>query len=121
MVLRVCTEMTGEAINLNGLTDPDCTKINGIPHSEALLVFSNAFMGTDTEALRKARQALAEEMSAEAMVDAAAVASNFQRMVRIADGTGIPLESMGDDMDAMAAELNETLGINEYDSAANSR
>jgi hypothetical protein len=27
----------------------------------------------------------------EAMFDAAAVASNFERMVRIADGTGIPL------------------------------
>jgi hypothetical protein len=42
-------------------------------------------------------------------------------MVRIADGTGILQGSMSDDMDAMAAELNETLGINEYDSAANSR
>lgn len=32
-------------------------------------------------------------MGVEAMVDAAAVASNFERMVRIADGTGIPLGS----------------------------
>ena len=111
--------MTGEAIYMNGLTDPSCIKIKGIPHSEALLRFANAFMDTDADALNAARERLVNEMGPEAMVDAAAVASNFQRMVRIADGTGIPLESMGDEMDAMAEELNETLGINKYVSAAN--
>ncbi|MFT5133371.1 MAG: hypothetical protein ACI9SC_001842 [Gammaproteobacteria bacterium] len=114
-------QKTGEDIDLDGLTDPNCTHIDGIPHSEVLLRFANAFMGTDSGALTVAREALVNEMGPEAMIDAAGVASNFQRMVRIADSTGIRLESMGDEMDAMTEELNEKLGINEYISAANSR
>jgi hypothetical protein len=111
--------MQGENIDLNGLTDPDCTEIKGIPNSEILLKYSNAFMGEDADELASVRQQLANEISPEAMVDAAAIASNFQRMVRIADSTGIPLESMGDDMDAKVEELNQQLGINKYVSAAN--
>lgn len=122
MVLRVSIiEATGEEIDLDGMTDPACTEIKGIPHSEVLMKFTNAFMSNDKQALVAARDTLVNEMGAAAMIDAAAVASNQQRMVRIADGTGIPLESMGDEMDAMAEEMSEQLGINEYVSAANSR
>ena len=121
MVLRVSiSEATGEEIDLDGITDPACTEIKGIPYSEVLLKFANALMQRDDEALAKARNALVKEMGAAAMIDAAAVASNQQRMVRIADATGIPLESMGDEMDAMAEEMNEQLGINDYLSKANS-
>ncbi len=115
MVLRVSIlEKTGEDIDLEGLTDPNCTRIEGIPHSEVLLRFANAFMGTDANALTQARDELVNEMGAPVMIDAAGVASNFQRMVRIADGTGIQLDSMGDEIDAMVEETNEKLGINEY-------
>ena len=120
-MLRVSIENSGESIDLDRLTDPACTEIKGIPHSQVLLKFSNAFMGNDPDALTQAREQLAKAMGPEAMVDAAAVASNFQRMVRIADSTGIPLESMGDDMDVIVEELNEQLGINEYVSAVNSK
>jgi len=119
-VLRVSILQTsGEDLDLDGLTDPNCTHIEGIPQSGVLLRFANAFMGTDADALTLAREALANEMGPEAMVDAAGVAANFQRMVRIADSTGIRLESMGDEMDAMTEELNVKLGINKYLSAAN--
>ena len=122
MVLRVSiSEATGEEIDLDGMTDPACKEIKGIPHSQVLMKFTNAFMSNDKQALAAARDTLVNEMGAAAMIDAAAVASNQQRMVRIADGTGIPLESMGDEMDAMVEEMNEQLGINEYVSAANSR
>lgn len=121
-MLRVSIlEKTGADIDLDGLTDPNCTHLEGIPHADVLLRFANAFMGTDADALALARDALANEMGSAAMVDAAGVASNFQRMVRIADSTGIRLESMGDEMDAMVEELNDKLGINDYASAANSR
>jgi uncharacterized protein with NRDE domain len=115
----VSIENSGESIDLNGLTDPACTEIKGIADSDVLLKFSNAFMEKDEARLSKAREQLANTISPEAMVDAAAIASNFQRMVRIADSTGIPLESMGDDMDGMVEELNEQLGINKYASAVN--
>jgi hypothetical protein len=122
VVLRVSiSEATGEEIDLDGITDPACNEIKGIPHSEVLMKFTNAFISNDTETLAEARDILVNEMGAAAMIDTAAVASNQQRMVRIADATGIPLESMGDEMDAMAEEMNEQLGINDYVSAANSK
>ena len=43
-----------------------------------------------------------------AMVDAAGVASNFERMVRIADGTGIEL---GDQLNQFSADVRATLGL----------
>ena len=117
-MLREGIEAIGESIDLDGLTDPNCTKIEGIPNSEALLKLVNAFMGTDPDALAEARAYLAKDMSPEAMVDAIGVASNFQRMVRIADSTGIPSDDV---MLIMSEDLCETLGINDYVSAANSK
>ena len=45
------------------------------------------------------------------MVDAAGVIANFQRMVRIADGTGIPLDKR---VVALTADLRDELGLNDY-------
>ena len=47
-------------------------------------------------------------MGVAAMVDAAAVASNFERMVRIADGTGIPL---GDRLESLARPVVDELQL----------
>lgn len=111
---------TGEPLNLDGLTDPNCTEIEGIPNSNVLLRFANAFMGSDPDELTAAREVLVEQMSPEAMVDAAGIASNFQRMTRIADATGIPLEEWGDEeMDGMTNDLIKTLGTDKYGSAVN--
>ena len=117
-MLREGIEAKGESIDLDGLADPSCTEIKGIPNSEALLKLANAFMGTDKVALAAARENLAQDMSPQAMVDAVGVASNFQRMVRIADSTGIPSEET---MMVMAQDLCEKLDINHYASAANSQ
>ncbi len=121
LVLRVSTDIAGQTINMDGITDPACLEIEGIPHSGVLLRFSNAFMSFDEQQLEKAREELVTEMGSAAMIDAAGIASNFQRMVRIADGAGIPLESMGEEMDSLIEELNEAHGINDYSSAANTR
>ena len=117
-MLRESIEYAGDSIDLEGLADPECTQIKGIPHSEALLRFANAFMGNDTELLAETRATLAKAMSPEALVDAAGVASNFQRMVRIADPTGIPSDDL---MMVLQEDLCEKLGLNEYVSAANSK
>ena len=54
-------------------------------------------------------------MSSEAMVDAAAVASNFERMDRIADSTGIPL---GEGLEAMSLEVREELDLGRFQTAS---
>jgi hypothetical protein len=117
-MLRESIEYAGDSIDLEGLADPECTQIEGIPHSETLLRFANAFMGNDTDLLAETRATLAQEMSPEALVDAAGVASNFQRMVRIADPTGIPADDL---MMVLQEDLVEKLGLNEYVSATNSK
>lgn len=118
-MLRESIEIAGgDSINMDGLTDPACTEIPGISHSKVLLDYSNAFMGDDDQALDKARDALVREMGDAELVDAAGVASNFQRMVRIADATGIPSDPP---MAIMQEDLAEQLGVNDYVSAANTK
>ena len=108
-------------IEFDGLTDPDCKEIAGIPYSAALINFCDAFMGGDADDLSTARELLASEMSPEAMVDVAGIAANFQRMNRIADATGMPQDSLGHEKASEIRDtLNEKLGINKYDSAVNS-
>ena len=118
-MLSVSIDRTGEAIDFDGLIDPDCKNIAGIPHSDVLIGFVDAFMGGDAHALDLARETLVAALGAEAMVDTAGVAANFQRMVRIADSTAIPPVNMG--MDDLAEDLNDRLGLNDFVSAANSR
>ena len=116
-MLRESVDLTGGSIDFDGLTDPSCTEIKGVPNSRELLQFSNACMGVDGADLETARQALVDAMGSAAMIGAAGVVSNFQRMVRVADSTGIPADGA---MQAMSEDLREQLGINEYVSAANS-
>ena len=50
-----------------------------------------------------------------ALVDAAAVVGNFERMVRIADGTGIPLDKP---VAMVSADMREELGLDAKSVAA---
>lgn len=117
-MLREGIEIEGESIALDGLTDPACTRIEGIHHSEPLLRFANAFMGDDSKVLAEARDELAEEMGTEAMVDAVGVASIFQRTDRIADATGIRSD---EPIAIMQEDLAQMLGTDKYVTAANTK
>ena len=114
-------QSSDDNIDLSGLTDMACTEIPGIPHSRALFRFVDSILNRNPDELAAARELLVEEMEPEAMIDTAGIVSNFQRMTRIADSTGIPIQSWGDeDLDTMAADLEQALGIDQYVSAANS-
>jgi hypothetical protein len=60
----------------------------GLPHGAALMAFAEAIAGWDDDALRVARERLVADAGEAFMVDAAAVAANFEMMTRVADGTG---------------------------------
>jgi len=117
-MLREGIELQGKSINLEGLTDPACLNIEGIEHSDSLLIFANAFMGDDKAALAKARDRLVEAMGVDAMVDAVGVASTFQRMDRIADATGIPSDGP---IALMQEDLAKQLGTDQFQSAGNTK
>lgn len=78
---------TNEALDLTAVADGRGDDI-GLPHAAALLRFATACTGDDDAVLAAARQALVDETDEAFMVDAAAVAANFEMMTRLADGTG---------------------------------
>jgi len=94
----------------------DPAAASGVAHGEPLVAFADALVGADDAALERAREELGALLGPAGLVDAAAVASNFERMVRIADGTGIPLDAP---VRLVAADLTGELGIAHFGSAAN--
>jgi hypothetical protein len=102
----------GENLNLHAVID-GANIDSGVPHSSAFINFVEAAL-TRPPDLLSAREALVEAVGVEGMVDAAAVIGNFQRMTRIADGTGIPVDAMTAEI---TAEMREELGLNEFASA----
>jgi hypothetical protein len=81
---------------------------SGIPFGDELSAFAEALVVGSDQELDKKRQSVVDAMGAEAMVDAAGVASNFERMVRIADATGIPL---GGGLKEFSSEVRLELGL----------
>jgi hypothetical protein len=60
----------------------------GLPHGAELLAFAAAIARFDDDALAHARDHLVAVAGEAFMIDAAAVAANFEMMTRVADGTG---------------------------------
>lgn len=81
-----------------------------------LLAFAEAVVGGGEDELAVARRGVLAALGADALVDASAVAANFERMVRVADATGIALDA---DVDWMTASYRAELGVEAYGSAAN--
>jgi hypothetical protein len=76
----------------------------GLEHGDALLRFASACGGTDDAELAAARASLVAETDEAFMVDAAAVAANFEMMTRLADGTGAAMPSERLERSAVAIE-----------------
>ena len=89
-------------------------EVAGVDHGAELIAFADAAVARSPE-VGAAREAVQKVLGDAEVVDAAAVIANFQRMVRIADGTGIPIDRP---LDALSADLRHDLGINEFASAA---
>ena len=86
-----------------------------MPQADVLMAYADAAVRRDAD-LAERRAAVESALGAEAVVDAAATVANYQRMVRIADGCGIPLDRFTDEQ---SAEWRASLGVDEYYSALN--
>ena len=75
-------------------------------------------VGGDPAEVERGRKALIERLGEDRFVEAAAVVANFQRMVRIADATGIPLDGM---VMAMSDDFRGELGIDDFEGAARTK
>lgn len=115
MLLRASAKTAGREVDLRIVLGENREQ-SSVDQARALIDFVEGFMKRDSAELAGARQALAEEMGPVAMVDVAAVAAAFQRMVRIADSTGLPLDGP---VIKMAQGIPEQLGLRRFASAQN--
>ena len=94
--------------------DPD--QDIGVPGGAELLAFAEAVISADAQALDKARNALSQTLGPNAISAASAIAANFTKNDRIANGCGIPVDPI-----ALKAsvDIRDQLGINDYRSAIN--
>jgi len=110
-MLRASIETQGEEVDLRGLTDGKAAGESSIFGAAALVGFAEATLGGNADEIAVARDLVRSELGSEALVDAAAVIGNFERMVRIADGTGIPLDAA---VNVATEEIRAELGIDAF-------
>lgn len=108
-------ELSGEALDVRAVTG-NAGEDTGVLHGHLLVAFSEAFVGGDEGEIARTRGALTDAAGADAVVEAAATIGNFERMVRIADGTGIPLDSS---VRTLSYGLEEELDLVSFGSASN--
>ena len=92
MMLSLSANTTETAIDLQMVNGSAASDSQGIPFAGELVNFAEAIAERDSEKIDRTRDELIQVASEVVMVDAAAVAANFQRMVRIADAMGIPID-----------------------------
>ena len=63
-----------------------------VPDGELLLRFAEAVLGVDDDVLALVRQELRETLGDAVLSDVAATVASFNAVVKLADGSGIPLE-----------------------------
>ena len=97
---------TGHSIDLSAVAEG--RRGVGLDHGDVLLRFASACGDRDDEELATARSALIAETDEAFMVDAAAVAANFEMMTRLADGTGA---AMPEERLARSGQAIEVMGI----------
>ena len=102
-MLRESSRTHEESVDFAAVMDGDVE--SGVPHGAELVRFAEAVVEGSAADCEAARQALADAMGTEALVDAAGVISNFERMVRVADATGISIGPMSEEDHALVREL----------------
>ena len=116
MVLSLSANTTETAIDLQMVNGSTASETQGIPFANELARFAEAVTQRDGAEIRRARDELVRVAGEVVMVDAAAVAANFQRMVRIADSTGIPLDE--EDVEA-GTDIRQQLDLSRFATAEN--
>ena len=116
-MLRVSAMTTETDIDIQGINGDESAAGIGVEFGPELMKFAESVASGNEDDLEQARQALLSAAGAEVLVDAAGVAANFQRMVRIADAAGIPVDDMEIEL---GKEVRAELKLESYATAQNS-
>jgi hypothetical protein len=117
-MLRASVETEGNEVDYRGIADAASAEDSSVPGAGALIGLVEASLSSDEENRIAARGRVRSELGSEVLVDAAGVIGNFERMVRIADGTGIPLDAP---VNVATEAVRSELGIDAYATAENTR
>ena len=117
MMLSLSANTTATDIDLKMVNgSPASGEAQGLPFANELAQFAEAVAQRDEAKITRTRNELVQVAGELVMVDAAGVAANFQRMVRIADSMGIPI----DDKNVEAgAGIRQELELSRFASAQN--
>lgn len=116
-MLRASAQITETEINIQGINGDSNAAALGVEYGAELMAFGEAVAGSSADELGAARDSLQACAGDTVLVEAAGVAANFQRMVRIADSMGIPVDNMETEL---GIQVREELGIHRYRSGENS-
>lgn len=116
-MLRVSSQTVATEIDLQALAGREDSAARGIRFGPELMRFAEALAGRDAPALERTRQALLQAAGPAVLVDAAGVAANFQRMVRIADATGIAVDDLHNEL---GRQVREELDLARFATARHS-
>lgn len=115
-MLSLSSQATERDFDIAAIAKGGAAGPSGVPHGEAMVAFAEAVVARDEDRMAELRARLRDEMGDRAFIDICGVIANFHRMVRIADGTGIPLDER---TMAMTDDIREDLGLNAFRSARN--
>jgi hypothetical protein len=119
MMLRASSEFADQQVNLSVITGAGTGATGGVEGETQLLnLVDETLTHSGSDSLRHARDAVLHALGPQALVDTAAVIGNFQRMTRIADGTGIPLDDM---MTAMTVDIRRDLKLDQFGAAGRTK
>ena len=116
MMLSLSANMTETAIDLDMVNGSTASAAQGVPFASELASFAEAIAGRDAGEISRTRDELSQVAGDVVMVDAAAVAANFQRMVRIADSMGIPIDEKNIEA---GADVRQALDLSRFATAQN--
>jgi hypothetical protein len=110
-MLRESSKLSDADFDLSGLTS-SITDDGDIPAARLLVEFTESIVKRDPSSLNPLRDAIVEELGADALVDAAATVAAFHGFVRVADATGIPYTEIFPGTDT--TELRAEVGVDEF-------
>jgi hypothetical protein len=111
-------DLTNTDVDLQMINGDEAATAGGVEFARELMKFAEAVASRDEDALKQTRDELAQAAGPEVLVDAAGVAANFQRMVRIADSAGIPIDERNM---VLSSGIFTALNLQRFESAGNTR
>lgn len=110
-MLRASAKNSDTDVDIQAIGGDEVSADQGIEFGSQLMRFAEAIANRDDESILTARHALIDIAGHDVMIDAAGVAANFHRMVRIADSIGIPYDAAES---RTSKEIEEQLNLRSF-------